>query len=488
MRNVLKKKKMDQLGLYPLSVILSFLNELEGTSFLLTKKLYAKQVLPIFQIKANPGLIVVNAQKKRHKFQVSPVRDPAVLLQRLNTRRLAKRKRKGEFRESNRESEPETGLSTVELANAEWGQAQRHFEKHGSFVHSPPLELLRFLNQTANSADNTRQLLEKSGITLLVSYPRSGNTLLRTLLERTTGIVTGSDTRPDRTLSKALAEIHNLVGEGITQNSKTCFVKTHWPERSGCRIFDANRIVLIVRNPFDAIDSYWNLNATNTHTETVIDEIYERHRDTFEGLVKNEIQVWCEFHYYWLEKCRLHNIPLLTIRFEDLIKNAEVELNRIMKFMAADGHISPFWEARCRHASTTSDKGKLGSYQPRTDTLGVKSVGKSFYKGRYSKELINHFHFVSDDMAKKRQAEETLLRKFGYDILEQGFPNNFAQGYAPPLPRESNLQFSNSSSASITINTGTLVRPKDCPFGRAMRNWRLQHTNNDTEPFKTVPR
>ena len=41
------------------------------------------------------------------------------------------------------------------------------------------------------------------GVTLLASYPRSGNTLLRTLLERITSIVTGSDTRPDRTLSRS---------------------------------------------------------------------------------------------------------------------------------------------------------------------------------------------------------------------------------------------------------------------------------------------
>lgn len=37
-----------------------------------------------------------------------------------------------------------------------------------------------------------------------MSYPRSGNSLLRKLLERVTGVVTGSDTRPDRVLSRAL--------------------------------------------------------------------------------------------------------------------------------------------------------------------------------------------------------------------------------------------------------------------------------------------
>ena len=39
---------------------------------------------------------------------------------------------------------------------------------------------------------------------LLVSYPRSGNSFLRRLLESSLGIVTGSDSRPNRTLSESL--------------------------------------------------------------------------------------------------------------------------------------------------------------------------------------------------------------------------------------------------------------------------------------------
>lgn len=39
---------------------------------------------------------------------------------------------------------------------------------------------------------------------LLVSYPRSGNSFLRRLLESSLGIVTGSDSRPNRTLAESL--------------------------------------------------------------------------------------------------------------------------------------------------------------------------------------------------------------------------------------------------------------------------------------------
>lgn len=46
---------------------------------------------------------------------------------------------------------------------------------------------------------------------LLVSYPRSGNSLLRGIIETMTGVVTGSDTRPDRPLSRALLRCGFLV-------------------------------------------------------------------------------------------------------------------------------------------------------------------------------------------------------------------------------------------------------------------------------------
>lgn len=42
-------------------------------------------------------------------------------------------------------------------------------------------------------------------------------------------------------------------------------VKTHFPERSGLRPFECDKAILLVRNPFDAIDSYFNMALTNTH-------------------------------------------------------------------------------------------------------------------------------------------------------------------------------------------------------------------------------
>ena len=61
----------------------------------------------------------------------------------------------------------------------------------------------------------------------------------------------------------------DLVGEMAMGANMVQFVKTHFPERQGAAPFRACMSVLLVRNPFDAMESYFNLMMTGQHTETV---------------------------------------------------------------------------------------------------------------------------------------------------------------------------------------------------------------------------
>ena len=106
---------------------------------------------------------------------------------------------------------------------------------------------------------------------LLVSYPRSGNSFLRQCLETMTGIVTGSDSRPNRPLSAQLLSC-GYKGEGITDES-VWIIKSHYPERLGYIKFPVSRIILVVRNPFDAILSYFYMAMTNTHSKSLTTEV-----------------------------------------------------------------------------------------------------------------------------------------------------------------------------------------------------------------------
>ena len=542
-------KCMEKIGFYPLTIILSYLTEKEGVLLLITKRRFASKILPIFlrspteqdqpssnsrtlnNLECNNGdnnetSTTVDQQKRRrrkfYQFKVSPVQDPNILLDRLNTRRLYKRSRQFRSTSTTAMTTINTNHRTIsEIANLEWQQQQQQQQAKASALlvrwpYPPKLELLRFkstVNFTTTNNDSPFQNLHplpsvhihhrhQDKITLLVSYPRSGNTLLRTLLERTTGYVTGSDTRPDRSLSKELAEQHNLVGEGITASNRVLYVKTHYPERLGHQIFQGHSAILVVRNPYDAIDSYWNMNATKSHTKSLTAEMYQQYSEMWNGLVQNEIHIWNKFLEYWLnEEC---SIPVLVVRFEDLIRNPSIQLQRILEFTIqqqnSDNYpmgqqesstavqLSEYWMSRIQHCcntstTTTSNTTEtLGSYQPRSATSGASSIGKSLRTGHYAGEMIEYIHQVC-----AMNYSTNYLRRFGYDIPTQNFPNNFM------IPHDDDdvsafkkVNVTKHSGAYLRVNDGIPIRPVDCPYGRRLQQWRHSVTDNDRKPLPTV--
>ena len=515
-----------------------------------------------------------------------PIQDPITLLDRLNTKRLRQRIKWAAKNSSLFDSHDPTqissssacylyGRTTDELAFEEWEvmQIHHHVKSKNEIqwkVWPAHLELLRFngddygerqkihgkmklTNQrfpfrffpTASNLDTSPSTSNE--IVLLASYPRSGNTLLRTLLERTTSIVTGSDTRPDRTLSKSLAMQYDLVGEGLVGKSidtdlrkqkkksssssahlqnifQTAFdpsvsiVKTHFPERKGWKPFSSTRVLLLIRNPYDSIDSYWNLCCTNTHTTSLDESMYEKYAKKFDSLARHEIQMWCDFHYYWLDVCEKEGVPLLVVRYEDLVLDPESEMQRVFGFLKEDEKclLDGFWKWRIRHALGKSDNqefqstsGKnsgstsnLGSYKPRSSSGGILSIGKTLRKNRYSDETLAHMHEVAATVEANRnkanskfanipninkttksQPYETLLQKFGYDIINQNFPENFK--HSPPLSYSGKHK---KTRGQVTINKTPEIRSIDDEFGRKMTHWRRSETYNDSKPFPTIAR
>ena len=71
-----------------------------------------------------------------------------------------------------------------------------------------------------------------------------------------------------------------------TGSNNVQFVKTHYPERMGSPAFPVSRAVLLVRNPYDALDSYFNLMSTNIHTTSVTAEDRKKHAELFAEMAK----------------------------------------------------------------------------------------------------------------------------------------------------------------------------------------------------------
>lgn len=92
------------------------------------------------------------------------------------------------------------------------------------------------------------------------SYSRSGNTLLRTYIERVTGVYTGSDGDLNYALHQSLQH-SGFTGEAHLDN--VWVIKTHYPLGKD-RTVTAAKVICCVRNPFDVVTSMFNFWATQT--------------------------------------------------------------------------------------------------------------------------------------------------------------------------------------------------------------------------------
>jgi len=226
--------------------------------------------------------------------------------------------------------------------------------------------------------------------------------------------------------------------------------------------------VLVVRNFWDASDSYFNMCLTNTHDETLTEEVRGEYWEKWERMVKSECLIWQRFNDFWVDHCSLHNVPLLIVRFEDLVsERREATMDEVLTFIGSKEGL----KARPKEGGEAG----TGGYKPRSG-----GVGSSFKKGRFSSSLISE---VEGKIL-------PCLERFGYEGLSELSVNSEVDGQdllrglkiptltapeRPPIP--------------IVINDGDrgkILRADDDEFGRQMTNWRRSHTDNDTRPFPTI--
>ena len=119
--------------------------------------------------------------------------------------------------------------------------------------------------------------------------------------------------------------------KSIIDNKIVWCIKTHYPERLGYKRFLFNKSIVLIRNPFDCINSYFNMILTQTHTLSIKDDEYIKYSKIFNELIKIESKVWSEFHKQWLQLNNNNNIPILFIRYEDLIQHRKLTLNKNIK-------------------------------------------------------------------------------------------------------------------------------------------------------------
>nr|XP_002735861.2 PREDICTED: WSC domain-containing protein 2-like [Saccoglossus kowalevskii] len=155
----------------------------------------------------------------------------------------------------------------------------------------------------------------------LASFPGSGNTWVRHLLQQATGIYTGSIYN-DKSLKR-----EGFDGEGFTDNS-VIVVKTHeWDNHT---LSKYQKAVLIVRDPFDAIRSEFNRHYGG-HRGVAAKSKYTTGK-IWQDFVYGKAQSWTNTVIEWLK----FRGPLLLVRYENMKSNSMGELVRILKFLGHD--------------------------------------------------------------------------------------------------------------------------------------------------------
>lgn len=170
-------------------------------------------------------------------------------------------------------------------------------------------------------------LEHQNEITWLSSYPGSGNTWTRLLLEQATGIYTGGVYNDE-----SLMDI-GMAGEGIADPARVLTVKIHlypWEEKPM-----EGRAIVILRSPLDAILSHTNIflatqDGANMHSTEMPPELVRR---SFVENREERLERWKDFVQFWLD----YSGDKLLLRYEDMVADAEGAMTKqILPFLGID--------------------------------------------------------------------------------------------------------------------------------------------------------
>ena len=208
-------------------------------------------------------------------------------------------------------------------------------------------------------------------ITWLASYPRSGNTYLRTILFNCFGIKTASiypnDLGGNKTLENFVGHIEHNQNKTITfQKNSIPIIKTHKLNQ------DENRSIYIIRDGRAASVSLWNFYGKKIPIKDII-------------LGNHPFGTWKDHLISWNPLKRPNT---LLIKYEDILCNFEYVLNSIETFLEIK---------------------VVNKKIPSRDTIalfdGKWGRSKTDWKEKISSEELNLFNKIN----------YTFLKEFGYE-------------------------------------------------------------------------
>lgn len=137
-----------------------------------------------------------------------------------------------------------------------------------------------------------------------------------------------------------ILQMQGLKGEDIVDDS--CWVvKSHSPWiMPEAPQFSANKLIVIVRNPTESCISWMHLCNMATHSVKIPFDVSAVYPNYWKWWVKDCMGHMKNFYQVYMDDAKYRKVPLIFVRFEDLVMDPEPELTRIMQFMLGVDDIS----------------------------------------------------------------------------------------------------------------------------------------------------
>lgn len=169
-----------------------------------------------------------------------------------------------------------------------------------------------------------------------------------------------------------------MKGEDIVDDS-VWVVKSHSPWcMPFAPVFTANKMVCIVRNPMDVIVSWLDLVATASHSTKAPFDYEKEYPEWWDWWIRDCSALYAQWFETTMRDANLRKVPVLWIRYEDLVEDPKPHLENLMRYMINEKDISGTNAER--RVQEVLDKGKEATqvYALKSNTLFFNTQSKRY--------------------------------------------------------------------------------------------------------------
>ena len=186
--------------------------------------------------------------------------------------------------------------------------------------------------------------------TALASFPGSGNTWTRYLIQKLTGIFTGDIYKSLFISNEAHSFVKYPLLDELNWNGSVVAIKTHesgWlvnHKRLGRLFYD--QAIVIIRNPYHALIAEFHRRHSRNdkypdsgHTGLAAQRLF--YTSKWKKYVAKTSQRWHKFNTQWLNQAQWPEKEkfLYPLQYEDLVNNLEGEITNLGQFLGVDERV-----------------------------------------------------------------------------------------------------------------------------------------------------